>query len=138
MADQRQIAAAAGATVIATSSSDEKLEVARKLGATHLINYKTTPEWSKKVLELTNGVGVDIVVDVVGADMIEETVQAVRFGGRVSYMGMLSKEPNAPKAIFQTLLFKAITSMCLHFVETPMSQADAVQSKESWVLEVVR
>lgn len=100
--------------MIATSSSDEKLDIARKLGAKHLINYKETPKWSAKVLELTGGRGVDIVIDVVGADMIEEVVQAVRFGGRVSYMGMLSKDPNAPKAIFQTLLFKAITSEYLH------------------------
>ena len=98
--------------------------MARKLGATHLINYKKTPNWSTRVLELTNGRGVDIVVDVVGADMIEETVQSVRFGGRVSYMGMLSKEPNAPKAILQTLLFRAITSKCLY----PWRTMDVVAS----------
>ena len=47
-----QIAAACGANVIATSSSDEKLEVAKKLGATHTINYKNTPEWEKEVLRI--------------------------------------------------------------------------------------
>jgi NADPH:quinone reductase-like Zn-dependent oxidoreductase len=47
-----QIAAACGANVIATSSSDEKLEVARKLGATHTINYKKTPDWEKEVMKL--------------------------------------------------------------------------------------
>jgi NADPH:quinone reductase-like Zn-dependent oxidoreductase len=59
-----QIAVASGATVIATSSSDEKLKIAQKLGAKHLINYKNTPEWDEEVLRLTGGRGVDHVIEV--------------------------------------------------------------------------
>ena len=55
-----QIAAAAGATVIATSSSDEKLELAKKLGATHSINYSKNEAWDEEVMRLTNGRGADV------------------------------------------------------------------------------
>ncbi|KAK6988697.1 alcohol dehydrogenase superfamily protein [Favolaschia claudopus] len=60
-----QFAVASGATVIATSSSDEKLKIATKLGAKHVINYKTTPKWSEEVLRLTNGAGVDCVIEAI-------------------------------------------------------------------------
>lgn len=59
-----QFAVASGATVIATSSSDEKLKIAKKLGAKHLINYRTTPDWDEEVLKITNGRGVDHVLEV--------------------------------------------------------------------------
>lgn len=62
-----QFAHAAGATAIVTSSSDEKLEHARTLGASETINYKTTPEWGGKVLELTKGHGADLIVEVWGS-----------------------------------------------------------------------
>ncbi|KAI5358960.1 putative alcohol dehydrogenase-like, NAD(P)-binding domain superfamily [Septoria linicola] len=55
-----QIASAIGATVIATSSSDEKLQVAKQLGAKHLINYRKTPDWATEVLTVTGGKGVSI------------------------------------------------------------------------------
>ena len=57
--------------MISTSSSDDKLETARELGATHTINYRKTPDWSSEALKLTNGSGVDMMVDVVGgADLL--------------------------------------------------------------------
>ena len=87
-----KIAAAAGATVIATSSSDEKLELARKLGAAHLINYRKNPVWSKKVLEVTGGVGVDLVVDVVGGADLALSIESLRYGGRIGLIGILDKE----------------------------------------------
>ena len=59
-----QFAVASGATVIALSSSDEKLKAATKLGAKHVINYNTTPDWDQEVLKLTSGVGVDRVIEV--------------------------------------------------------------------------
>jgi NADPH:quinone reductase-like Zn-dependent oxidoreductase len=86
-----QLAAAAGATVIATSSSDEKLEIARSLGATHLINYKKTPEWGAEVLRITNGRGADHVVDIAGAGTIEQSIQATKQGGLVSLIGFLTE-----------------------------------------------
>ncbi|MDE0206618.1 MAG: NAD(P)-dependent alcohol dehydrogenase, partial [Candidatus Tectomicrobia bacterium] len=85
-----QFAGIAGARAIITSSSDAKLERAKELGAAHCINYRTTPDWDKKVLELTDGVGVDHVVEVGGVGTLEKSLQAVRVGGTVSLIGVLT------------------------------------------------
>jgi len=79
-----------GADVIATSSSDAKLERANKLGAAHGVNYKTTPDWDKAAVELTGGVGVDQVVEVGGAGTIAKSLGALRMGGKISMIGVLS------------------------------------------------
>lgn len=104
-----QIAAAAGATVVATSSSDEKLELARKLGATHTINYRKTPDWSTKVLELNGGIGVDVVVEVVGGGGLADSINSLRYGGRIGLVGILDKE-DKPIAPTKPLLFGCKTS----------------------------
>jgi NADPH:quinone reductase-like Zn-dependent oxidoreductase len=80
----------AGARVIATSSSDEKLERARALGASEGINYGTTPDWAERVLELTGGTGVDHVVEVGGPGTTGQSIQATRPGGTVSLIGVLT------------------------------------------------
>jgi NADPH:quinone reductase-like Zn-dependent oxidoreductase len=85
-----QFACLAGARTIITSSSDEKLQRARKLGASEGINYKTTPEWGDKVRELTGGRGVDHVVEVGGAGTLGQSLRAVRMGGQISLIGVLS------------------------------------------------
>ncbi|PXV71805.1 NAD(P)-dependent alcohol dehydrogenase [Pantoea sp. PNA 03-3] len=85
-----QIAKAMGAKVIATSSSDEKLARARQLGADETINYRTTPEWGKKVLELTGGVGVDQVVEVGGPATLGESLKAIKVGGHITQIGIIS------------------------------------------------
>ena len=85
-----QFAAMAGAKAIVTSSSDAKLERAKRLGAAAGINYKSTPDWDKRVLELTDGVGVDHVVEVGGVGTLEKSLQAVRIGGTVSLIGVLT------------------------------------------------
>lgn len=85
-----QFAKAAGARVIITSSSDAKLERAKQIGADHLINYRSTPEWGRAALELTDGVGVDHVVEVGGAGTLAQSLQAVRVGGFVGLIGILS------------------------------------------------
>ena len=85
-----QFAAMAGARALITSSSDAKLEQARQLGAAACINYRTTPDWEKRVLELTDGVGVDHVVEVGGVGTLEKSLQAVRIGGTVSLIGVLT------------------------------------------------
>ena len=85
-----QFAKAAGATVIATSSSDEKLERVRALGADHLINYKTEEAWGKKALEITDGVGVDHVVEIGGAGTLDQSMTASRIGGHVALIGVLA------------------------------------------------
>jgi NADPH:quinone reductase-like Zn-dependent oxidoreductase len=85
-----QFARMAGARVIVTSSSDAKLERAKQLGATDGVNYKTTPEWDKKVRDLTGGVGVDHVVEVGGAGTLPRSLKAVRVGGHVALIGVLA------------------------------------------------
>jgi NADPH:quinone reductase-like Zn-dependent oxidoreductase len=85
-----QFAKAAGARVIVTSSSDEKLERAQALGADALINYNAVPDWDKKVRELTAGRGVDHVVEVGGAGTLSKAIRSVRFGGHISIIGILS------------------------------------------------
>jgi NADPH:quinone reductase-like Zn-dependent oxidoreductase len=85
-----QLAKLQGATVIVTSSSDEKLERAKKLGADFGINYRQTPGWDKAVLEWTNGRGADQVLDLGGASTLNRSVAAVRIGGHVSLVGLLS------------------------------------------------
>jgi len=85
-----QFAQALGAKVIATSSSDEKLERVRQLGASETINYKQTPDWGKQVIELTDGVGVDHVIEVGGAGTLNQSLRAVRHGGQISLIGVLT------------------------------------------------
>ncbi len=86
-----QIAKAAGATVILTSSSDEKLERGRALGADHTINYKANPDWDAEVLNITGKLGVDHVVEVGGSGTLERSLNAVRVGGHVHLIGVLSE-----------------------------------------------
>lgn len=85
-----QFAKMFGARVIATSSSDAKLERVRALGASDTINYKTTPNWGRAVRDLTGGVGVDHVVEVGGAGTLPQSMQAVRTGGHISLIGVLT------------------------------------------------
>ena len=85
-----QFARLHGARVIVTSSSDEKLAKARELGAAEGINYKTTPAWDKRVLELTGGAGVNFVVEVGGAGTLGQSMKAVKPGGQISLIGVLS------------------------------------------------
>ncbi|KAJ8075207.1 hypothetical protein PM082_019535 [Marasmius tenuissimus] len=79
-----QFAVASGATVIITSSSDDKLAVAKKLGAHHFINYLKTPEWHTEVLRITNGRGVDYTVEVGGPATLAKSLQATRLSGFVA------------------------------------------------------
>ena len=82
-----QLAKARGARVIATSSSDAKLERLKALGADETINYSETPEWGKEVLALTDGVGADLVVEIGGADTIGQSMRATRSDGTMSLVG---------------------------------------------------
>lgn len=85
-----QFAKAAGATVIATSSSDEKLERVKAMGADYLINYKKIKAWGPKALELTGGRGVDCVVEIGGAGTLDQSMLATRVGGHVALIGVLA------------------------------------------------
>jgi NADPH:quinone reductase-like Zn-dependent oxidoreductase len=84
-----QIAKAHGATVIATSSSDAKLERLKRLGADHTINYRETPNWGAKARELSGG-GVDHVVEIGGPGTLPESIEATRVGGAIYLIGVLT------------------------------------------------
>jgi NADPH:quinone reductase-like Zn-dependent oxidoreductase len=85
-----QFAKMAGATVIATSSSDEKLERLKALGADILINYKSEPKWGRKAKELTGGRGVDHVIEVGGPGTLTQSMWACRMGGHIALIGVLT------------------------------------------------
>lgn len=85
-----QIATMVGARVVVTSSSDEKLERAKALGAWATINYRRTPDWGKEVKSLTGGEGADHVVEVGGVGTLEQSLRAVRPGGHLSIIGVLA------------------------------------------------
>ncbi|XHR85041.1 MAG: NAD(P)-dependent alcohol dehydrogenase [Gloeotrichia echinulata GP01] len=102
-----QFAKIHGARIIITSSSDEKLAKARQLGADETINYKTMPDWEKQVYQLTNRTGVDHIVEVGGGGTLPKSLQAVRIGGRVSLIGVLSGKLNAIDPM--PILFKSLT-----------------------------
>lgn len=85
-----QFAKMKGARVIITSSSDEKLQRARELGADETINYKTTLDWEQRVFELTEKTGVDHVIELGGAGTLQKSLEAVRYGGRISLIGVLT------------------------------------------------
>ncbi len=85
-----QLAVLSGARVIVTSSRDEKLARARELGAWEAINYREQPGWGARAAELTGGRGVDLVVEVGGAGTLEQSLRAVRPGGTIALIGVLS------------------------------------------------
>ncbi len=85
-----QFAKLAGCTVIVTSSSDDKLARARALGADATINYRTLPEWGRRAREIAGGEGVDHVIEVGGEQTLPQALRAIRPGGTISLIGVLS------------------------------------------------
>jgi NADPH:quinone reductase-like Zn-dependent oxidoreductase len=85
-----QIAKSMGASVIATTGSDDKFERLRQLGADHVINYRQTPDWGQQVLALTGGRGVDHIVEVGGPGTLAQSIRAVRVGGHIALIGVLT------------------------------------------------
>lgn len=107
-----QLAKAAGATVISTSSSAEKLARLKDLGADHLINYKETPDWGAAVAALTGGRGVDVVVEIGGPGTMNQSLAAVRIGGHISLIGVLtgfSGEVATAVAMSKNVAIKGVT-----------------------------
>jgi NADPH:quinone reductase-like Zn-dependent oxidoreductase len=96
-----QFAHAAGLRTVVTSSSDAKLARAKALGADHLVNYKTTPDWSKAVREATGGRGADFIMEVGGGGTIQESMKAVKIGGHIAIIGVVAGagEPFNPAAL---------------------------------------
>jgi NADPH:quinone reductase-like Zn-dependent oxidoreductase len=103
-----QFAKLAGATVIVTSSSDEKLERAKALGADHAINYRAVPEWGKAAADWAGG-GVDHVVEVGGKDTFRQSIEAARVGGTILVIGVLS-------GFAQEIAIPSIFSKNLHVI----------------------
>lgn len=85
-----QFAKAAGARVVATSSSGEKLENLKRLGADAVINYNAIPDWGQKVKDLTDGRGVDHVIEVGGPGTLAQSITACRTGGHIALIGVLT------------------------------------------------
>jgi NADPH:quinone reductase-like Zn-dependent oxidoreductase len=85
-----QLARAAGLRTIITSSSDEKLQRARELGAHHTVNYRTFPEWQEEVLRLTHGAGAHVVLEVGGQGTVNRSVASTAMGGSVAIIGGVS------------------------------------------------
>lgn len=96
-----QFARMHGARVIITSSSDEKLARAREMGAWQTINYTQHPDWETVVMEMTNGRGVDHVVEVGGAGTVTRSIEAVRVGGTVAMIGVLTDGALNPTAVMR-------------------------------------
>jgi len=106
-----QFARAAGSRVIATSGSDAKAVRLKEMGASEVINYRSEPSWEKRVLELTGGEGVDVVVEVGGAGTLAQSIKATRMGGQISLIGVLAGqagEVNPLPAVMKNIRIQGI------------------------------
>lgn len=106
-----QLAKAGGAKVIITSSSDDKLAKAKKLGADILINYKKTPDWDKEVLSATNGAGADIILETVGTASLTKSLLAAAYCARIGLIGGLdaSQPPQIFPLVAKNIILGGIT-----------------------------
>jgi NADPH2:quinone reductase len=107
-----QLGKAAGATVIATAGSDEKVEVCRRLGADHAVNYKTQ-DFAEEVKRVTAGRGADVVFDPVGGDVYDRSTKCIAFEGRIVIVGFTSGR--IPQAAANHVLIKNYSVVGLHW-----------------------
>jgi len=121
-----QFAKLCGARVIATSSSDAKIERLKQLGADLTLNYKTTPDWGKKAREWSRQ-GVDLVVEVGGVGTLNESIRATRIGGSIAFIGVLAGPPPAdlrlPLMVMQQQRLQGVT---VGSVEDLQAMANAI------------
>jgi NADPH:quinone reductase len=99
-----QIAKAAGARVIATAGSQEKLDVAKSFGADACLDYESKCEWWKEVLKLTNGSGVDVVYDPVG--LVDKSLKCLKHKGRILVIGFAGTEGNIERIATNKILLR--------------------------------
>ena len=104
-----QIAKLNGARVAITSSSDEKLEQAKSLGADILINYRTTPDWPAELMAATGGAGADIVVETTGQATLSQSIAAAAVNGRVVIIGALAGNASEGLPNYGTIIGKNLT-----------------------------
>jgi NADPH:quinone reductase-like Zn-dependent oxidoreductase len=95
-----QFAKMYGARVIMTSSSPERCARLKEFGADEVIDYKAEPEWNKTVRALTNGAGVDLTIDIGGADTVGRSLASTRNGGRLALVGILTGWANTVSSLF--------------------------------------
>jgi NADPH:quinone reductase len=107
-----QLGKAAGATVIATAGSDEKLEVCRRMGADHAINYKTQ-DFAEEVKKLTGGRGANVIFDPIGGDVYDRSTKCIAFEGRIVIVGFTSGR--IPQAATNHVLVKNYSVVGLHW-----------------------
>ncbi|EGW22636.1 NADPH:quinone reductase [Methylobacter tundripaludum SV96] len=112
-----QLAAAQGAQVIVISSSDAKLERARTLGAWQTINYCTQPEWDKVALELTDGKGMDHILELGGPETYDRSIAAIAAGGRIAQIGVLTGFASQPNILPLQFKNASINGICVGSVE---------------------
>ncbi len=121
-----QFAKMCGARVIATSSSDTKIERLKQLGADVTLNYKATPDWGKKAREWS-GHGVDLVVEVGGVGTLNESIRATRIGGTIAFIGVLAGPPppnsRLPLMVMQQQRLQGVT---VGSVEDLKAMVDAI------------
>ncbi len=129
-----QFAKALGARVIVTSSSDEKLERAKALGADHGINYAKNPNWSAEARRFTDGRGVDVVVEVGGENTLQQAMLAARVGGRIVVIGVLS---GFGSTISLPMLFSNNLQLIGISVGSRAQFADMLAHIEKWKLKPV-
>lgn len=98
-----QLAKAAGARVIATTSSAEKAKLLEKLGADHIINYKETPAWGARAKELTGGVGVDHIVEVSGPSSMKQNFDCIKIDGVISIIGFVGGQSKDEPSFLENL-----------------------------------
>jgi NADPH:quinone reductase-like Zn-dependent oxidoreductase len=121
-----QFAKMCGARIIATSSSDAKIERLKQLGADFTLNYKAIPDWGKKARE-SSGHGVDLVVEVGGVGTLNESIRATRIGGTIAFIGVLAGPPppelRLPLMVMQQQRLQGVT---VGSVEDLQAMADAI------------
>lgn len=121
-----QFAKMSGARVIATSSSDAKIERLKSLGADLTLNYKLTADWGKKARELS-GRGVDLVVEVGGVGTLNESIRATRIGGTIAFIGVLAGPPPAELRIsLMVMQQQRLQGVTVGSVEDLQAMVDAI------------
>jgi NADPH:quinone reductase-like Zn-dependent oxidoreductase len=121
-----QFAKMCGARVIATSSSDAKIERLKLLGADFTLNYKSTPDWGKKARKLS-GHGVDLVVEVGGIGTLNESIRATKIGGTIAFIGVLAGSPPAESRIsLMVMQQQRLQGVTVGSVEDLQAMVDAI------------
>jgi NADPH:quinone reductase-like Zn-dependent oxidoreductase len=106
-----QLAKLFGARVIATTSSEEKAQRLKALGADEVLNYRTTPDWHVAVRELTGGQGVDQVIEVGGPGTIVQSIKSTRYSGEIALIGSLARDASMSETRVLTVLRSAIAGV---------------------------